>query len=37
VVDSSDKDRIDIAKKEIMKIIGEDELRNASLLVFANK
>jgi small GTP-binding protein len=37
VVDSSDKDRIDIAREEIQRMLGEDELRDAKLLVFANK
>jgi len=37
VVDSSDKDRVDIAREELMRMLGEDELRDAVLLVFANK
>lgn len=37
VVDSSDKDRIDIAKEELQRMLGEEELRDAVVLVFANK
>jgi signal recognition particle receptor subunit beta len=37
VVDSSDKDRVDVAREELMRMLGEDELRDAVLLVFANK
>jgi small GTP-binding protein len=37
VVDSSDKDRVDDAREELMKILGEEELKDAVLLVFANK
>lgn len=37
VVDSSDVDRIDLAKEELHALMNDDELRNASLLVFANK
>ena len=44
VVDSSDRERIDdsndhanSAKDELHRILQEDDLRNASLLVFANK
>ncbi|EPY28951.1 Arf/Sar family, other [Angomonas deanei] len=37
VVDSADKDRIGIARAELDKMLAEDELRNAVLLVFANK
>merc|ERR1711935_1118128 len=37
VVDSNDSDRIDAAKEELTKILSEDEMRDAVLLVFANK
>merc|ERR1711916_399497 len=44
VVDSNDRDRIDdgsgadnSAKEELARMLGEDELRDAVLLVFANK
>ncbi|XP_041010970.1 ADP-ribosylation factor 2-like isoform X1 [Juglans microcarpa x Juglans regia] len=37
VVDSNDRERIPEARNELHRIIGEYELRNALLLVFANK
>ncbi|PJF19258.1 hypothetical protein PSACC_00933 [Paramicrosporidium saccamoebae] len=37
VVDSNDRDRIGDARDELMRMLNEDELRNAVLLVFANK
>merc|ERR1712072_1246110 len=37
VIDSNDRDRIEDAREELMKILGEDEMRDAVLLVFANK
>ena len=37
VVDSNDRDRIGEAKEELMKMLNEDEMRDAVLLVFANK
>ena len=37
VVDSSDKDRVDLAKEELHRMLGEEELRDAVVLVFANK
>lgn len=37
VVDSTDKDRISIASKELHMMLKEEELRNSALLVFANK
>jgi len=37
VVDSADRDRIDEAWQELHRIIGDREMRNALLLVFANK
>lgn len=37
VVDSNDRERIVEAQEELTKMLGEDELREAVLLVFANK
>ncbi|ELR23513.1 GTPbinding ADP-ribosylation factor Arf1, putative [Acanthamoeba castellanii str. Neff] len=37
VVDSSDKDRIDEASEELQMMLRETELKNAAVLVFANK
>lgn len=37
VVDSNDRERIDDAADELHKMLGEDELRDAVVLVFANK
>lgn len=37
VVDSNDRERADEAKEELSKMLQEDELRDAVLLVFANK
>ena len=37
VVVSNDRDRIDAAREELHKMINEDELRDAVILVFANK
>ncbi|KAH8342769.1 hypothetical protein KR084_012371 [Drosophila pseudotakahashii] len=37
VVDSNDRDRINEAEKELQNMLQEDELRDAVLLVFANK
>jgi ADP-ribosylation factor protein 1 len=37
VVDSNDRERMTEAKRELSKMLGEDELRDALLLVFANK
>jgi ADP-ribosylation factor-like protein 1 len=37
VVDSVDRDRVSTAKEELMAMLEEDELKDASLLVFANK
>lgn len=37
VVDSNDSDRIDAARDELHRMLNEDELRDAILLVFANK
>merc|ERR1712100_785788 len=37
VVDSNDRDRVDAAHEELHKMLNEDELREAIVLVFANK
>ena len=37
VVDSSDKERVQEANEELQNMLREDELRNAAILVFANK
>ncbi|GLH08147.1 hypothetical protein R5R35_008268 [Gryllus longicercus] len=37
VVDSNDRERISEAEKELQNMLQEDELRDAALLVFANK
>merc|ERR550525_2122366 len=37
VVDSNDRERISEAKEELQKMLQEGELRDATLLVFANK
>lgn len=37
MVDSNDRDRIKDACNELKKMLSEDELRNANVLVFANK
>lgn len=37
VVDSNDRDRISEARDELQRMLNEDELRDAVLLVFANK
>mmetsp|Transcript_1483 Transcript_1483/g.2221 ORF Transcript_1483/g.2221 Transcript_1483/m.2221 type:complete len:182 (-) Transcript_1483:137-682(-) len=37
VVDSSDRDRIDLAREELQKMLEEEQLRNAAVLVYANK
>ncbi|KAJ0039467.1 hypothetical protein Pint_27984 [Pistacia integerrima] len=37
VVDSNDRERITEAKDELHRMLSEDELRDATLLVFANK
>merc|ERR1719199_413884 len=37
VVDSNDRDRIEDAREELAKMLKEDEMRDAVLLVFANK
>merc|ERR1712216_966072 len=37
VVDSNDRDRIEDAREELDKMLNDDEMREAVLLVFANK
>jgi len=37
VLDSNDRDRTEQAKEELTRMLAEDELRDAILLVFANK
>ena len=37
VVDSNDRDRVGEARDELHRMLDEDELREAILLVFANK
>ncbi|KAF4667164.1 Arf GTPase arf1, partial [Perkinsus chesapeaki] len=37
VVDSNDRDRIEDAKEELHRMLNEEELRDACVLVFANK
>ncbi|GAA0159513.1 G-protein [Lithospermum erythrorhizon] len=37
VVDSNDRERVSEARAEIHRMLNEDELRDATLLVFANK
>ena len=37
VVDSNDRERVSEAAEELGKMLNEDELRDAALLVFANK
>ena len=37
VVDSNDRERVGEAREELNRMLNEDELRDATLLVFANK
>ena len=37
VVDSNDRERVGEAREELQRMLAEDELRDAVLLVFANK
>merc|ERR1711886_20153 len=37
VIDSSDRDRIEDAREELSKMLADEEMKDASLLVFANK
>ncbi len=36
-MDSNDRERVTEAKDELMRMLAVDELRDAALLVFANK
>ena len=37
VVDSNDRERVNEAREELMRVLAEDALRDAVLLVFANQ
>ena len=37
VVDSNDRERVGEAREELVKMLDEDELRDAIVLIFANK
>ena len=37
MVDSNDRERVNEAREELMRMLAEDELRDAVLLIFANK
>lgn len=37
VVDSNDRERVGEVREELMRMLAEDELRDAVLLIFANK
>ncbi|KLO12842.1 ARF/SAR protein [Schizopora paradoxa] len=37
VIDSSDKDRLELARSELLTMLDEEELKGVPLLVFANK
>lgn len=37
VVDSNDRERVGEGREELLRMLNEDELRDAILLVFANK
>lgn len=37
VIDSNDKDRLEEARKELHSVLYDDDLRNVSVLIFANK
>merc|ERR1711865_1146300 len=37
IIDSSDRDRIEDAREELFRMLNNDEMRDAVLLVFANK
>lgn len=37
MVDSNDRERVNEAREELVRMLAEDELRDAVLLVFANK
>ncbi|KAG4305892.1 hypothetical protein PORY_000802 [Pneumocystis oryctolagi] len=37
VIDSTDKERLDTSKNELLRIMNDEDLKNSILLVFANK
>lgn len=37
MIDSNDRERVNEAREELQRMLNEDELRDAALLVFANK
>ena len=37
VIDSNDRERVNEAREELQRMLSEDELRDATLLIFANK
>lgn len=37
MVDSNDRERVEEARDELLRMLNEEELRDAKLLVFANK
>ncbi|KAM3133371.1 hypothetical protein pb186bvf_014532 [Paramecium bursaria] len=37
VMDSSDKERIELAREELMRMLGDEELQNCPVLILANK
>merc|ERR1711904_519446 len=37
IVDSSDRERMEDAREELFRMLDDDEMRDAALLVFANK
>ena len=37
MVDSNDRERIGEARDELMRMLGEEELKDATILIFANK
>ncbi|XP_065556887.1 ADP-ribosylation factor-like protein 5B [Artemia franciscana] len=37
VVDSTDRERLSISREELHKVVNQDELKNAAILLFANK
>lgn len=37
VVDSSDKERMELAKNELHKIVDDEELKDATLMLLVNK
>ncbi|XP_001984949.2 ADP-ribosylation factor 1 isoform X2 [Drosophila grimshawi] len=37
VVDSNDRERVDESREELMRVLAEEDIRDAVLLIFANK